>query len=123
MVVLKDAASVGRNQNHLRKNRSNERQYLFDAAFGADSSQEKVYDKTTRPLVEAVLEGYNACVFAYGATGAGKTYTMVGTRDNPGCMVRALNDIFRATDSNEDNVFKVRLSYFGLDSNLQYTVL
>ena len=56
MVVLKDAASVGRNQNHLRKNRSNERQYLFDAAFGADSSQEKVYDKTTRPLVEAVLD-------------------------------------------------------------------
>ena len=64
-------------KDHLRKNRAPERQYLFDAAFGADSTQEEVYLRTTKPLVEAVLDGYNACVFAYGATGGGKTYTMV----------------------------------------------
>ena len=66
-----------RSKDHLRKNRAPERQYLFDAAFGADSTQEEVYLRTTKPLVEAVLDGYNACVFAYGATGGGKTYTMV----------------------------------------------
>ncbi len=69
-----------RNKDHLRKNRAPERQYLFDAAFGADSTQEEVYLRTTKPLVEAVLDGYNACVFAYGATGGGKTYTMVRYR-------------------------------------------
>jgi len=97
-----------RQQDHLRSKRPAERQYVFDAAFGADSTQGEVYERTTKPLVEAVLDGYNACVFAYGATGGGKTYTMVGTQDNPGCMVRALNDLFEAMDSNEEYHFKVK---------------
>jgi kinesin family protein C2/C3 len=41
-------------------------------------------------------------VLAYGATGAGKTYTMVGTAQQPGVMVRALDDLFReATQTQE----------------------
>lgn len=36
------------------------------------------------PLVLQVLEGYNATVFAYGQTGAGKTYTMAGEHDSSG---------------------------------------
>jgi hypothetical protein len=43
--------------------------------------------------------------------GSGKTYTMVGTPDNPGCMVRAMNDLFEAMDSNTDVIFKV-ISFF-----------
>ena len=38
-------------------------------AFGPDASQEEVYEATTKKLVENVLQGYNATVFAYGATG------------------------------------------------------
>lgn len=48
-------------------------------------------------LVQDVLNGYNGTVFAYGATGAGKTFTMVGNPTDPGIMVRALNDIFVTT--------------------------
>ena len=111
MVLLLDTNNqAGRHADHLRKRRSNERQYLFDAAFGADSTQEEVYVKTTKPLVHSVLQGYNATVFAYGATGSGKTYTMVGQPNHPGCMARALNDLFEAVDSNEDAVFKVSCS-------------
>ena len=80
-------------QDPLRKRRSNERQYVFDATFGADSTQQEVYEKTTKNLVKSVLEGFHATVFAYGATGAGKTYTMVGTPEHPGCMARALNEL------------------------------
>ena len=69
--------------------------------------QEEVYGRTTKPLVENVLQGYNATVFAYGATGSGKTYTMVGQPNQPGCMARALNDLFEAVDKTEDVVFKV----------------
>ena len=62
MVVLRDPSaqdrsSRRRNKDHLRKNRASERQYLFDAAFGPDSTQQQVYEKTTKPLVDAVLEG------------------------------------------------------------------
>lgn len=50
------------------------------------------------------MHGYNATVFAYGATGAGKTHTMVGSPSNRGIMVRALNDIFLATRRLPENV-------------------
>ena len=50
MVILSDP-SGGKGGDHLRKKRNNDRQYVFDVAFGADSSQAEVYEKTTRPLV------------------------------------------------------------------------
>ena len=66
----------------------------------------------TSELVEAVLQGRNGSVFCYGATGAGKTYTMLGTMENPGVMVLAIKDLFskirqRSCDGNH----VVHLSY------------
>jgi kinesin family protein 18/19 len=46
--------------------------------------------------------GYNATVFAYGATGSGKTHTMVGNTQQPGIMVRALNDLFQAVQESKN---------------------
>ena len=57
-------------------------------------SQEEIYNLTTRSLVDGVLEGFNATVFSYGATGAGKTYTMIGDTNKPGIMVLTLKDLF-----------------------------
>jgi len=62
--------------------------------------------------VEAVLQGKNGTVFCYGATGAGKTYTMLGTVESPGVMVLAIKDLFskirtRSCDGNH----VVHLSY------------
>lgn len=65
--------------------------------------QEEIYEGTTKNLVQDVLNGYNATVFAYGATGSGKTHTMVGMSSNPGIMVRALNDIFLAAKKLSDD--------------------
>ena len=56
-----------------------------------------VYANTTRSLLDGVLDGYNATVFAYGATGAGKTYTMLGTDTQPGIMVNTLRELFHRT--------------------------
>ena len=50
MVILSDPGG-GKGGDHLRKKRNNDRQYVFDVAFGAESSQAEVYEKTTRPLV------------------------------------------------------------------------
>lgn len=71
MVVLLDTQGKSNRGpiDPLRKRRSNERQYVFDATFGADSTQQEVYEKTTQPLVQSVLDGYHATIFAYGATG------------------------------------------------------
>lgn len=70
----------------------------------------QVYSKAVKSLVDNVLEGYNSCVFAYGATGTGKTYTMVGNEKNPGIMVRAFDDLFDK-QGNQTEDTSVHLSY------------
>ena len=54
------------------------RHFTFDAVFGAQSMQREIYDEIAYPLVEAVLDGFNGTIFAYGQTGCGKTFTMLG---------------------------------------------
>ncbi|KAI7727538.1 hypothetical protein M8C21_003842, partial [Ambrosia artemisiifolia] len=101
------------NENdYLRLKRLRGRHFTFDAAFPDSSSQLDVYSTSTSELVEAVLQGRNGSVFCYGATGAGKTFTMLGTVDNPGVMVLAIKDLFakvrkRSCDGNH----VVHLSY------------
>lgn len=48
----------------------------FDRVFDENTTQGDVYEATTRNLLDSVLDGYNATVFAYGATGCGKTHTI-----------------------------------------------
>ncbi|KAJ9174098.1 hypothetical protein P3X46_017163 [Hevea brasiliensis] len=101
------------NENdYLRLKRLCGRHFTFDASFSDSTSQQDVYSTTTAELVEAVLQGRNGSVFCYGATGAGKTYTMLGTVGNPGVMVLAIKDLFtkirqRSCDGNH----VVHLSY------------
>ena len=49
---------------------------------------------TTQFLIEGILNGYNSTVFAYGATGAGKTFTMLGNQVNPGIMYQTMKEVF-----------------------------
>ena len=58
------------------------------------------------------MQGYNASVFAYGATGAGKTYTMLGTEDNPGIMMNSIEELFWAIEVySAEREYKLKLSY------------
>jgi kinesin family protein 3/17 len=57
--------------------------FTFDHVFGDDTRQLDIYNLISRPIVDAVIEGYNGTVFAYGQTGTGKTFTMEGVRDKP----------------------------------------
>jgi kinesin family protein 3/17 len=47
------------------------------------SLQIDLYVNTARPIIDKVLEGYNGTILAYGQTGTGKTFTMVGNADSP----------------------------------------
>lgn len=63
-------------------------------------------------MVEGVLHGYNATVFAYGATGAGKTYTMIGTAENPGNMFMTLKHLFmQMNEMKWENMYNVWVSF------------
>lgn len=71
-----------------------------------------MYEATTRTLLDNVLDGYNATVFAYGATGCGKTHTITGTSQQPGVIFLTMLELFeRIADRTGDKVTEISLSY------------
>ena len=64
----------------LNKRENKDKKFAFDAVFAPGSTNQQVFEGTTKDLVETVFNGYNCSVFAYGATGAGKTFTMLGAK-------------------------------------------
>uniref|UniRef100_A0ABM5EUB0 Kinesin-like protein n=2 Tax=Pogona vitticeps TaxID=103695 RepID=A0ABM5EUB0_9SAUR len=67
--------------------------FELDKVFPPEATQEDVFQEV-QALVTSCIDGYNVCIFAYGQTGAGKTYTMEGTLENPGINQRALRLLF-----------------------------
>ena len=80
--------------DYLKMKRLKTKRFTYDRAWGPECGQREVYAASTAPLVEQVVKGGRASCFCYGATGAGKTYTMLGTEGAPGVMVLALKDLF-----------------------------
>lgn len=85
---------------HNRRNR--EHRFIFDRLFDEDSEQNEVYECIGQPLLNSALEGYNATIFAYGATGCGKTYTITGNSQHPGVLFLAMRDLFGRIDHMKD---------------------
>ncbi|EGB07026.1 hypothetical protein AURANDRAFT_59154 [Aureococcus anophagefferens] len=89
--------------------------FTFDAVFDPNITQRKLYDICSAPVVDAVLAGFNGTIFAYGQTGAGKTFTMEGVPDPPelrGIIPNAFQQIFdRVALAQEGQQFLVRASY------------
>ena len=54
--------------DYLRLDKTKTKHYCFDHSFGPDCGQGEVYEKTAKVLVPKVVEGYNGCCFAYGAS-------------------------------------------------------
>jgi kinesin family protein 18/19 len=112
VILLDPSTDAPKPEEAFRINRTKEKQYAFDFAFAQDSTQQEVYQKTTRFLLDGVTSGFNATVFAYGSTGAGKTYTMLGDQESPGLMLMTIRDLYRSMNSSAlERSFKVKLSY------------
>ena len=61
--------------------------YDFDQVFGGvESNTQADVFRDTKHLMMSVVDGYNVCIFAYGQTGAGKSYTMIGAADIGNCI-------------------------------------
>ncbi|XP_063168890.1 kinesin-like protein KIFC3 isoform X2 [Candoia aspera] len=72
--------------------------FELDKVFRPEATQEDVF-REVQALITSCIDGYNVCIFAYGQTGAGKTYTMEGTLENPGINQRALRLLFSEVQS------------------------
>ncbi|XP_027320132.1 kinesin-like protein KIF1A isoform X14 [Anas acuta] len=79
------------------------------------ASQKQVYRDIGEEMLQHAFEGYNVCIFAYGQTGAGKSYTMMGKqeKDQQGIIPQLCEDLFsRINDTTNDNMsYSVEVSY------------
>lgn len=78
--------------------------------------QSDIFDYSIRPTVDDILNGYNGTVFAYGQTGAGKSFTMMGSSiddlENRGVIPRIVEQIFASIMSSPSTIeYTVRVSY------------
>ncbi|PTU18005.1 hypothetical protein P175DRAFT_0525802 [Aspergillus ochraceoroseus IBT 24754] len=90
--------------------------FTFDRVFPMDSKQPDIFNFSIRPTVDDILNGYNGTVFAYGQTGAGKSYTMMGSdiddEVGKGIIPRIVEQIFASILTSAINIeYTVRVSY------------
>uniref|UniRef100_A0A8C0VF47 Kinesin-like protein KIF21A n=1 Tax=Cyanistes caeruleus TaxID=156563 RepID=A0A8C0VF47_CYACU len=103
--------------------------FTFDYVFNIDSQQEEIYVQCIEKLIEGCFEGYNATVFAYGQTGAGKTYTMgTGfdvniTEEEQGIISRAVKHLFRCIEEKKQGAIKQGLPPPDFKVNAQFLEL
>ncbi|KAM9298879.1 kinesin-like protein KIF1B isoform 6-T6 [Gastrophryne carolinensis] len=79
------------------------------------ASQNRVYNDIGKEMLEHAFEGYNVCIFAYGQTGAGKSYTMMGKQEETqqGIIPQLCEELFeKINDNHNDEVsYSVEVSY------------
>ncbi|NXR01523.1 KI18B protein, partial [Sagittarius serpentarius] len=85
--------------------------FVFDRVFGEKATQEEVFQHTTCEVLDSVLNGYNCSVFAYGATGAGKTYTMLGSEESPGIMYLTMVELYKRIEARKEKSCEVLVCY------------
>lgn len=85
---------------------------VFDQVFGYHSTNMEIFEFSMKPLVLSAMQGYNCSAFVYGATGAGKTFTMLGNEENSGIAYLTMRELFEqiAARSNEQK-FDIGISY------------
>lgn len=88
-----DDFSVGFEPNNVQK---------YDSVFGKNSTQDGIFSEM-KQMVGSAIDGYNVCIFAYGATGSGKTHTILGTPEQEGICPRVLQEMFSKVEALEKN--------------------
>lgn len=83
-----------RGRDLLRRANKN-MQFLFDKVFDFETCNKDVFKNSTYDLITSLMDGYNCSVFAYGATGAGKTHTMLGHNRQPGITFLTIDELFK----------------------------
>ena len=86
------------------QNKVTQKEYQFDLVFGPDATQVQLFEGSAKALVQSVLAGYNSTVFAYGATGAGKTYTIQGSTEAPGLIANVFAYLFEQIEGQTASV-------------------
>ncbi|XP_058076732.1 kinesin-like protein KIN-14U [Magnolia sinica] len=85
------------------------KEFNFDKVFPQEATQEDVFVEV-EPVLKSALDGHNVCIFAFGQTGTGKTFTMEGTSDQPGIVPRAMEELFHQASQDSSVSFTFSMS-------------
>ncbi|KOC61481.1 Kinesin-like protein KIF18A [Habropoda laboriosa] len=112
---------VAQKGRDLLKKQNKELQFIFDKIFNMQSDNTDVFEGSTKELICNLLDGYNCSVFAYGATGAGKTHTMLGNNEDPGITYRTVAELFSEIEKQgEHREFNLGVTYLEIyNENVQ----
>lgn len=106
-----------------KQNKDGAKTFTFDYSYWSHTteedpnfaSQRKVYKDIGEEMLLHAFEGYNVCIFAYGQTGAGKSYTMMGKQEveQEGIIPQLCAELFQKTGDNQDPdlQYSVEVSY------------
>lgn len=133
VVAIKKDGDAGQ---YLKSQQLSISEYAYDIVFDENSTQKDVYDGTAKKFIPKVLNGENVTIFAYGATGAGKTHTMLGNtrtdeaaqRADAGIIPNSVSDLFAYIDSLSHNLaygesYQVLFSYMEVYNEQVYDLL
>ncbi|CAD8146595.1 unnamed protein product [Paramecium pentaurelia] len=96
--------------------------YKFNWIFDKIASQKDIFEKTLEYQVLSLLDGINVTLFSYGASGTGKTHTLMKLNEDYGLLIRALNQIFQ-TIHNKKRKIQIKFSYLEFQQEQLYDLL
>ena len=107
------------------------RRFAFDFVYDGTSTQDQVYQDNVTPLLDKAFAGFNATVFAYGQTGAGKSWTMSGNAQHPGIIPRMSSELFQKIEAlkadyaaqGKERHFMVEASFFEIYNEQVFDLL
>ncbi|XP_059991580.1 kinesin-like protein KIF1C isoform X2 [Lagenorhynchus albirostris] len=106
-----------------RQSKDAPKSFTFDYSYWSHTSaedpqfasQQQVYRDIGEEMLLHAFEGYNVCIFAYGQTGAGKSYTMMGRQEpgQQGIVPQLCEDLFSRVSKNQSAQlsYSVEVSY------------
>ncbi|XP_046978069.1 kinesin-like protein KIF20B [Vanessa cardui] len=103
LITSLDTTTAG----HGRRTQHNvSKMYTFSHIFGADSSQKEIFEHVVKENLQKLPEGNSFTLLTYGASGSGKTFTLMGTVASPGLVPRSLEYVFKIVDAAQRPLFK-----------------
>ncbi|CAG8567553.1 10363_t:CDS:2 [Gigaspora margarita] len=115
-----DATGPGNSKAAARKGEEDVKSFTFDKSYWSFdkndpnyATQVHLYNDLGEDLLNHAFGGYNTCIFAYGQTGAGKSYSMMGYGEDKGIIPLTCCELFNRIDRNCDNTvtYQVQVSY------------
>ncbi|KAG5437042.1 hypothetical protein PCANB_001318 [Pneumocystis canis] len=102
--------------NNVKVTRELSGRFVFDRVFDESARQSDIFEYSIQTTVDDILNGYNGTILAYGHTGSGKTYTMMGPDiEDPelkGVIPRIVERIFKSIMESQNNIeYTVKVSY------------